>query len=100
LVEHVRCSHGVCACARAGKSNAELEEIEEGIQGQLDAGNAADPEFLGSVLRRLALYKAKAWLREFHERLLQRHVQRIVAAEDGAVDVAEAMGWNRDEVSA
>ncbi|EIE19628.1 hypothetical protein COCSUDRAFT_67727 [Coccomyxa subellipsoidea C-169] len=77
----------------AGKSHMELSEMEEGIQAQLDGGDAADPEFLAAVLKRLALAKAKARLREIHEALLRKHLDRIVAAPDHAEDVAAAMGW-------
>ena len=85
----------------AGKSHRELEEMEEGIQAQLDGGDAADPEFLAAVLKRLTLAKAKARLREIHEDLLRKHLDRIVAAPDTAEDVAAAMGWaDEDKVSA
>jgi len=47
------------------------------------------------VLRRLALHKAKARLRELHAGLLERHLQRVVLTGDG-VDVAEAMGWEAE----
>ncbi len=67
--------------------------MEEGIQAQLDGGDAADPEFLAAVQKRLALAKAKARLREIHEALLRKHLDRIVAAPDHAEDVAAAMGW-------
>lgn len=78
---------------RAGKSHAELVELEEGIQAQLDSGDAADPEFLAAVAKRLKLAKAKARLREIHETLLRKHLDRIVVTEDGREDVAAAMGW-------
>ncbi len=74
--------------------------MEEGIQAQLDGGDAADPEFLAAVLKRLTLAKAKARLREIHEDLLRKHLDRIVAAPDRAEDVAAAMGWaDEDKVS-
>lgn len=82
----------------AGKSHRELLEMEEGIQAQLNSGDATDPEFLGSVLRRLTLYKAKARLREFHEALLQKHVQRLRFAQEQELDVAAEMGWDREKV--
>ncbi|BDA46670.1 probable cactin [Coccomyxa sp. Obi] len=77
----------------AGKSHRELVEMEEGIQAQLDGGDAADPEFLAAVLKRLTLAKAKARLREIHEDLLRKHLDRIVTAPDRAEDIAAAMGW-------
>lgn len=49
-----------------GKRHAELLELEAGIQEQLDSGTAADPEYWQAVLKRLALHKAKARLREIH----------------------------------
>ena len=83
--------------ARAGKSHAELAEMEEGIQAQLEGGDAADPEFLAAVLKRLTLAKAKARLREIHESLLRKHLDRIVAAPDNGEDIAAAMGWADEE---
>jgi hypothetical protein len=80
-----------------GKSHRELLEMEAGIQEQLEAGDAADPEFLAAVLRRLQLAKAKARLREIQNRLLERHLARLRAAPDTAVDVAAAMGWDRED---
>ena len=79
----------------AGKTHAELAALEAGITAQLDSGDAGDPEYWAAVLRRLALHKAKARLRELHAGLLERHLQRVVLTGDG-VDVAEAMGWEAE----
>ena len=70
--------------------------MEEGISQQLEAGDAADPEFLAAVLRRLQLAKARARLREVHAALLEAHLARLRAAPDTSVDVAAAMGWDRE----
>ena len=70
--------------------------MEEGISQQLEAGDAADPEFLAAVLWRLQLAKARARLREVHAGLLEAHLARLRAAPDTSVDVAAAMGWDRE----
>ncbi|PRW50888.1 cactin isoform A [Chlorella sorokiniana] len=80
------------AAMLAGKPYRELLELESGIQEQLDSGTAADPEYWQAVLKRLALHKAKARLREIHGDILQQHLARMMARPN----VAEAMGWGED----
>ena len=45
---------------RAGKTHAELVELEDTIEGQLDRGEAADPEYWAAVLKRLHVAKVRA----------------------------------------
>ncbi|KAI7846452.1 hypothetical protein COHA_000063 [Chlorella ohadii] len=81
------------AAMLAGKPYRELCELESGIQEQLDSGTAADPEYWQAVLKRLALHKAKARLREIHGDILQQHLARMMARPN----VAEQMGWGDEE---
>lgn len=71
-------------CRTAGKTHRELLELEGGIQAQLDSGTAADPEYWQAVLKRLALHKAKARLREIHAGGWATAGRRMVVAWDGA----------------
>lgn len=77
----------------AGKTHRELLELEGGIQAQLDSGTAADPEYWQAVLKRLALHKAKARLREIHADMMQQHLAKMMAD----VDVPGAMGWGAED---
>lgn len=84
-----------CCCTRgAGKSLAELEELEAGISGALE-DDSVDPEYYSAVLRRLRVEKGRAVLREIHSGLLQRSLDAMMVAQDPA-NIAEAMGWDRD----
>jgi hypothetical protein len=60
-----------------GKSVHELESLERSIIDQLEYGDAPDPDYWQSVLRRLNLYKAKARLREFHENVVEKELEKI-----------------------
>lgn len=73
-------------------------DLEDGIQRELDSGEAADPEFMSAVLKRLMLHKAKARLKEIHQGLMAKHAERIIATQDPSMDVRKAMGWQVDEV--
>lgn len=44
-------------CGGAGKTHRELLELEDTIEGQLDGGEAADPEYWAAVLKRLHIAK-------------------------------------------
>lgn len=60
-----------------GKTLSELGSLESGILAELDSGNAADPDYWSSVLRRLELYKSKAVLREFHMSLMEKGLEKL-----------------------
>lgn len=60
-----------------GKRLSELKSLEESIVDQLEHGDAPDPDYWYSVLKRLDLYKAKSMLREFHENVVERELQKI-----------------------
>jgi len=60
-----------------GKSSEELSTLESGIKQQLDSGDAADPDYWHSVLRRLDLFKAKAFLSEFHKNIVETELAKI-----------------------
>ena len=60
-----------------GKSSQELSTLELGIKQQLDSGDAADPDYWHSVLRRLDLFKAKSFLSEFHKSIVETELAKI-----------------------
>lgn len=80
----------------AGKTHAQLQHTQAGIEEQLQSGEAADPEFSAAILKRLRIHKAKAKLREIHSDLLQQHLDRTQHV-PGDVDVAQEMGWEEEK---
>lgn len=80
----------------AGKTHANLVQLQSSIQEQLESGEAADPEYWAAVLERLQPQKAKAKLREVHRDLLQQHLDRTQHLRD-TVNVAEEMGWDEED---
>lgn len=60
----------------AGKSHAELEQLEQEIQGQLTEGLVPDPEYWDAVLKRLQVHKCRARLRQLHEQLRGEYEER------------------------
>ena len=64
-----------------GKSLAELETLESGIREQVNRGDAPDPDFYHAILQRLDVYKAKAVLKEFHERVVVAELGRVERGE-------------------
>lgn len=78
-----------------GKSLFDLRSLENGIVNQLEHGDAADPDYWHSVLRRLELYKAKAMLREFHESVVERELAKM--KEGIAVQMATVTNAERRE---
>lgn len=83
----------------AGKTHANLVQLQSSIEEQLQSGEAADPEYWAAVLERLHPQKAKAKLREVHRDLLQRHLDRTQHVQE-PTNVPEEMGWDdEDKVS-
>ena len=61
-----------------GKSSLELDAMGADIQAKLDSGDGSlDTEFWEGVLSQLQVYRARAELREFHEKMLQRWLEVI-----------------------
>lgn len=82
----------------AGKTHANLVQLQSDIEAQLQSGEAADPEYWTAILNRLRTHKAKAKLREVHRDLLQQHLDRTQHLQD-TVNVAQEMGWDdKDKV--
>lgn len=65
-----------------GKSFKELERLSIQIESELLLGTAKVVEFWEALVRHLHIYKAKAWLKEFHmKQLCDGHRQRPVSKE-------------------
>ncbi|XP_054794763.1 splicing factor Cactin-like isoform X1 [Prosopis cineraria] len=60
-----------------GKTCAELEAMRVHIESQMSSGTAKVVEYWEAVLKRLHIYKAKATLKEIHEKMLRKHLQRL-----------------------
>lgn len=59
-----------------GKSFAELEEIHSQVESQMSSGKAKVVEFWEAVLKRIHIYKAKACLKEIHNKMARKHFKR------------------------
>ncbi|KAL3716461.1 hypothetical protein ACJRO7_008114 [Eucalyptus globulus] len=59
------------------KTYRELEDIHVGVETQLRSGTAKVVEFWEVILKRIHIYKAKAFLKEFHAKMLRKHLQRL-----------------------
>ncbi|KAF8017139.1 hypothetical protein BT93_H2361 [Corymbia citriodora subsp. variegata] len=59
------------------KTWRELEDIHAGVETRLRSGTAKVVEFWEVMLRRIPIYKAKAFLKEFHENTLCKHPRRL-----------------------
>ncbi|XP_030552743.2 cactin-like [Rhodamnia argentea] len=59
------------------KTWRELEDIHAGVETDLCSGTAKVVEFWEVILKRIPIYKAKAFLREFHVKMLHEHLRRL-----------------------
>ncbi|KAI4341321.1 hypothetical protein MLD38_026056 [Melastoma candidum] len=59
------------------KTCKELDDIHAKVQSQLSSGTAKVVEFWEVILKRIHIYKAKAFLKEFHAKMLRKHLQRL-----------------------
>ncbi|KAI3746280.1 hypothetical protein L6452_08706 [Arctium lappa] len=60
-----------------GKSFVALETLQSQIESQMRSGNAKVVEYWEAVLKRLHIYKAKACLKEIHNKMLRKHLERL-----------------------
>ncbi|XP_071697522.1 splicing factor Cactin [Rutidosis leptorrhynchoides] len=60
-----------------GKSYAELEQLHSDIESQMSSGRAKVVEYWEAVLKRIHIYKAKACLKEIHNKMLRKHLKRL-----------------------
>ena len=88
-----------------GKSLSELETLEAGVREQVDRGDAPDPDFYHAILQRLDVYKAKAVLKEFHERIVMAELGRVERGErvmgkteDGVKEEEEELKGEEEEL--
>lgn len=75
-----------------GKNERQLEQLQEKITGKLEGTGHVDVAYWEALLKMLPMYKAKAYLRDFHAALLkkrlkqlkeqQKHEQRVESSED------------------
>lgn len=68
------------------------QELDAGIQQQLESGDCADPEYWDAVRRRLKVHLARSRLREIHGSLQEKHREQMEG------NVAEKMGWNTEQL--
>ncbi|KAK4743244.1 hypothetical protein SAY87_001245 [Trapa incisa] len=59
------------------KTYKELENIHSGVESQLRYGTAKVVEFWEVILKRIHIYKAMAFLKEYHTKMLRKHLQRL-----------------------
>ncbi|KAF9596740.1 hypothetical protein IFM89_012939 [Coptis chinensis] len=60
-----------------GKTYKELEVLQSEIESEMRSGKAKVVEYWEALLKRLHIYKAKACLKEIHNKLLRRHLERL-----------------------
>ncbi|KAF5780290.1 putative cactin, central domain-containing protein [Helianthus annuus] len=60
-----------------GKSFAELERLHSEIESEMRSGKAKVVEYWEAVLKRIHIYKAKACLKEIHNKMLRKHIERL-----------------------
>lgn len=60
-----------------GKSFVALEALQSQIESQMRSGTAKVVEYWEAVLKRLHIYKAKACLKEIHNKMLRKHLERL-----------------------
>nr|XP_043634011.1 cactin-like [Erigeron canadensis] len=60
-----------------GKSFAALEQLHSEIESQMSSGRAKVVEYWEAVLKRIHIYKAKACLKEIHNKMLRKHIKRL-----------------------
>ncbi|XP_024981287.1 cactin [Cynara cardunculus var. scolymus] len=60
-----------------GKSFVALEALQSQIESQMRSGTAKVVEYWEAVLKRLHIYKAKACLKEIHNMMLRKHLERL-----------------------
>ncbi|KAL7615128.1 hypothetical protein Lser_V15G05449 [Lactuca serriola] len=60
-----------------GKSFLALEALQSQIESQMRSGTAKVVEYWEAVLKRLHIYKAKACLKEIHNKMLRKHLEHL-----------------------
>jgi len=69
-----------------GKSGAELEELNDQIEGHIEQGGAEDLEYWQNLLKRLTVHRAKATLREVQQQLVQARLRKLTNAGEDLFD--------------
>ncbi|KAL8217814.1 hypothetical protein R6Q57_021187 [Mikania cordata] len=60
-----------------GKSFAALEQLHSQIESEMRSGKAKNVEYWEAVLKRIHIYKAKACLKEIHNKVLRKHLEHL-----------------------
>ncbi|KAI7739369.1 hypothetical protein M8C21_010712 [Ambrosia artemisiifolia] len=60
-----------------GKSFAALEQLHSQIESEMRSGKAKVVEYWEAVLKRIHIYKAKACLKEIHNKMLRKHLEYL-----------------------
>ncbi|KAK3434859.1 hypothetical protein EUGRSUZ_D02277 [Eucalyptus grandis] len=76
------------------KTWRELEHMHAGVETRLHSGTAKVVEFWEVMLRRIPIYKAKAFLKEFHANMLRRHLPHLELPADVVekIETADVLG--------
>ncbi|KAK9061296.1 hypothetical protein SSX86_018476 [Deinandra increscens subsp. villosa] len=72
-----------------GKSFAALEELHSQIESEMRSGKAKVVEYWEAVLKRIHIYKAKACLKEIHNKMLRKHLEHLENMDGGYNRVME-----------
>ncbi|KAL3743499.1 hypothetical protein ACJRO7_018747 [Eucalyptus globulus] len=82
------------------KTWRELEHMHAGVETRLHSGTAKVVEFWEVMLRRIPIYKAKAFLKEFHANMLRRHLPHLELPADVVekIETADVLGPTQEVV--
>jgi len=75
-----------------GKTHEELEKLQEQIMSKINSGSALDVEYWETILKRLAVQKAKAQLREIHAQLLKTKLAQLQSQKENEEKGLETNG--------
>ena len=69
-----------------GKTSAELEDLNDQINGHIEQGRADDVEYWENLLKRLMIHKSKAKLKEVQQQLVQARLRKMTDTGDSCFD--------------
>ncbi|KAI3724031.1 hypothetical protein L2E82_35795 [Cichorium intybus] len=82
-----------------GKSFVALEALQTQIESQMRSGTAKVVEYWEAVLKRLHIYKAKACLKEIHNKMLRKHLERLEQPSYGDMEKEKTVSPKVEEES-
>ncbi|KAI9122246.1 hypothetical protein K1719_006935 [Acacia pycnantha] len=80
-----------------GKTYVELEAMRVHIESKMSSGTAKVVEYWEAVLKLLHIYKAKAFLKQNHAKMLRKHLQRLEQPLEGEDKLENAYGTKSEE---